>query len=261
MRVAVLGLGEAGGRYAADLAAAGWQVSGYDPAPVRTPPGVLRATSAGAAAARSDLVIGLTGPAAAVAAAVAAAPAMRAGSCYADLNSAPAAAKREVEAALAGAGGTVEMADVAVLAPVGRRGAATPLLVSGPGARAVARAFRAVGAEVEVVEAAVGAAAERKLLRSVFMKALAAAVLEATTAARAAGCEPWLREQIAAELGPGGHGLVDRLIDGSARHAVRRISEVEASRTLLRDLGVPTPACDAALTWLALLRDDPVRSS
>jgi hypothetical protein len=55
----------------ADLAAAGWQVSGQDPAPVRTPPGVLRA-SAVAAAAGSDLVIGLTGPAEAVAAAEAA---------------------------------------------------------------------------------------------------------------------------------------------------------------------------------------------
>ncbi len=87
------------------------------------------------------------------------------------------------------------------------------------------------------------------------MKGLAAAVLEAVAAARAAGCEPWLRDQIAAELGPGGHGLVDRLIDGSARHAARRIPEVEASRAYLRDLGVPTPVCDATLRWLGTLRD------
>lgn len=255
MRAAVLGLGEAGTRYAADLAAAGWQVSGYDPAPVRTPPGVLRAVSAAEAAAGSELVIGLTGAAAAVTAAAAAAPGMRPGGCYADFNSASGAQKRQVQMALADTGAVVQMADVAVLAPVGRAGAATPLLVSGPGAAAAADVFRALGAEVDVLAAPVGAAADRKLLRSVFMKGLAAAVLESVAAARAAGCEPWLRDQIAAELGPGGHALVDRLIDGSARHAARRIPEVEASRAYLHDLGVPTPVCDATLTWLGTLRD------
>jgi 3-hydroxyisobutyrate dehydrogenase-like beta-hydroxyacid dehydrogenase len=255
MRAAILGLGEAGRRYAADLAAAGWQVSGYDIAPVDTPPLVFRAGSAAQAAAASELVIGLTGAAAAATAAAAAAQGMRQGSCYADFNSASAAQKRQVEIALAGTGVMVEMADVAVLAPVGRTGAATPLLVSGPGGATVAEAFRPLGAQVDVLEAPVGAAADRKLLRSVFMKGLAAAVLEAVAAARAAGCENWLRDQIAAELGPGGGHLVDRLIEGSARHAVRRTAEVEASREYLRDLGVPTPVCDAALSWLGAVRD------
>jgi 3-hydroxyisobutyrate dehydrogenase len=255
MRAAVLGLGEAGSRYATDLAAAGWHVSGYDPAPVRTPPGVRRAGSPADAAASCDLVIGLTGQAAAAPAAATAAAAMRAGACYADFNSASAAAKREVDSALAATGAPVEMADVAVLAPVARNGAATALLVSGPGGEQLAGAFRPLGAQVEVLAAPVGVAAERKLLRSVFMKGLAAVVLEAAAGARAAGCEPWLRDQMAAELGPGGHAMVDRLIEGSARHAARRIGEVEASRDYLHELGVPAPVCDAALAWLGALRD------
>ena len=41
-----------------------------------------------------------------------------------------------------------------------------------------------------------GAAAARKLLRSVFMKGLAASCLESLRAARAAGCEDWMREEI-----------------------------------------------------------------
>jgi 3-hydroxyisobutyrate dehydrogenase len=255
MRAAVLGLGEAGARYAADLAAAGWQVSGYDPAAVGTPPGVIRAASAGQAAAGSDLVVGLTGALAAAGAASAAAPAMRAGACYADFNSASAVCKREVEKALAGTGAAVQMADVAVLAPVGRSGAATPLLVSGPGGQLLASAFRAVGAAVEVLDEPVGVAAERKLLRSVFMKGLAAVALESVAAARAAGCESWLRDQMAAELGPAGPAMVDRLIEGSVLHAARRIGEVEASRAYLAELGVPAPVCDAALQWLVALRD------
>jgi 3-hydroxyisobutyrate dehydrogenase len=184
MRVAVLGLGEAGGRYGADLAAAGWQVSGYDPAPVRTPPGVLRA-----------------------------------GGCYADFNSASAADKRGVEQAVAPA--LVLVADVAVLAPVGRSGAVTPLLASGPGA------------------------------------SLVAAALEADAAGRAAGREQWVRDQMAAELGPGGQALVQRLIQGSAAHAARRIHEVAASREVLCRLGVPADVCDAAISWLGWLRDRP----
>ena len=40
----------------------------------------------------------------------------------------------------------------------------------------------------------------KKLLRSVFYKGMAAAVVEALEAARAAGYEQWLREHLAAEL-------------------------------------------------------------
>jgi 3-hydroxyisobutyrate dehydrogenase-like beta-hydroxyacid dehydrogenase len=254
MRTAVLGLGEAGSRYAADLAAAGSQVSGYDPAPVTTPPGVIRADSAGAAAAGCDLVIGLTGPRAAAGAAAEAARAMRAGGCYADFNSASAADKRAVERGVIAAG--IMMADVAVLAPVGRSGAATPLLASGPGAAFLADAFRPLSAPVDVLAEPVGAAANRKLLRSVFMKGLAAVALEAAAAGRAAGCEQWVRDQMAAELGIDGPALIDRLIEGSVAHAERRIAEVTASREVLRELGVPADVCEAALSWLRRLRGD-----
>ena len=257
MRAAVLGLGEAGGRYATDMAEAGWQVSAFDPAPVATPPGVARAESASGAATGCDLAVALTGPDAAASVVASAAPVMRSGGCYADLNSTSAARKRAVAAAIARTGAQVVMADVAVLAPVPLLGAATPLIASGPGARAAAEAFGALGAEVQVLDAPVGVAAERKLLRSVFMKGIAAVVLEALTAGQAAGCEQWVRGQIVTELGSGAPGLVDRLVEGSRKHAARRIPEVEASRAYLRELGVPTPVCDAALSWLTLLRAGP----
>jgi phosphoglycerate dehydrogenase-like enzyme len=41
--VAVLGLGEAGSRFAADLVSAGVEVRGYDPATISAPEGVDRA--------------------------------------------------------------------------------------------------------------------------------------------------------------------------------------------------------------------------
>lgn len=249
MRVAILGLGEAGGRYAADLAAAGWQVTGYDPADLPTPTSVTRAPSLRDAVAGAELVLSLTGAGPAADAARQAAPALAATACYADFNTTAPAVKRAIAATIG------NVADVAVLAPVPRHGAATPLLASGPAAPAVAASFRPLGADVDVLDEPAGAAAARKLLRSVFMKGLAATVLEALTAATAAGCEPWLRQQIAAELGPEGPALLDRLITGTHRHAARRIPEVQASRDYLTELNTPTPISDATLDWLRSLSD------
>jgi 3-hydroxyisobutyrate dehydrogenase-like beta-hydroxyacid dehydrogenase len=245
MRVAVLGLGEAGGRYAADLAAAGCAVSGYDPAPVPTPTGVRRAPSTAVAVRDAELVLGLTGAAASVPVAAEVAPALRTGACLADLNTAAPAVKQRVQQALSGVDAV--MADVAVLAPVPRLGLATPLLAAGPGAGRAAELLGAVGAPVAVLDAPVGAAAARKLLRSVFMKGLAACVLEALAAGAAAGCEDWVREQLAGELG---EAMVDRLEAGSREHAGRRVSEMAAARAYLTELGVPTDVCEASLAWL-----------
>jgi 3-hydroxyisobutyrate dehydrogenase len=251
MRIGVLGLGEAGKRYAVDLAAHGWAVTGYDPAPVPTPSGVARAESAAAAVRDAELVLSLTGARFAADVAGQAAPAMRAGACFADFNSGSIATKRLVEKAFSGTG--VRVAAVAVLAPVPRRGAATPLLVSGPGAGVVVSAFRTLGAEAEALDAEIGVAAGRKLLRSVFMKGLAATVLEAVEAGAAAGCEDWVRDQIAAELGPDGPALVDRLVGGTRAPAGRRLHEMRDSRAYLRELGAETAICDATVTWLSRL--------
>lgn len=245
MRVAILGLGEAGHRYATDLVAAGWQVTGFDPAAVPTPDGAHRASSTVDAVRDAEIVLSLTGARFAVAAATDAGPALAEHTCYADFNTGSAADKRAVAAALAGTGALV--ADVAVLAPVPRAGAATPLLVSGPGAERFAAALRPVGATVDVLAEPVGAAAGRKLLRSVFMKGLAATVLEAVTAGEAAGCAGWVRAQIAAEIDP---MLMERLISGTKAHAGRRVHEVEASREYLTELGARTSICDATLAWL-----------
>lgn len=245
MRVAVLGLGEAGGRYAADLAAAGCVVSGYDPAPVASPDGVRRAASATAAVRDAELVIGLTGAAASVPVATEVAPALPAGACLADLNTAAPAMKVRVQRALSGMDAV--MADVAVLAPVPRLGLATPLLAAGPGAGRAADLLGAVGAPVTVLDAPVGAASARKLLRSVFMKGLAACVLEALAAGAAAGCEDWVRGQLAGELG---EAMVDRLVVGSREHAGRRVHEMVAAREYLTELGVPADVCEASLAWL-----------
>jgi len=249
MRAAVLGLGEAGRRYAADLAAAGVTVSGYDTRPVEPPAGVTVEASVAAAVAGADLVLSLTTAAGSLAAAEAAAGHLRPEAVYADLNAASPARKQAVAAAL-GAG---LFADVAVLAPVPREGLRTPVLVSGPGATRYADMLAGLGGPIEVVAGGPGAAASRKLLRSVFMKCLATTVLEALAAGRAAGCEDWVRAQIVAELGQASPALVDRLVNGTYQHAQRRLHEMEDTKSYLEELGSPAEMTAASIAWLTAI--------
>jgi 3-hydroxyisobutyrate dehydrogenase-like beta-hydroxyacid dehydrogenase len=252
MRAAVLGLGEAGRLYARDFARAGWSVDGYDPADTATPDGVRRVASATAAVHGAELVIVLVGCRASVETAETVADHLAPGACYADLNTCPPGTKHEVERALLGR--DVHVADVAVLAPVPRGGAATPLAVSGPGAQIVADHLGRLGAPVEVLAGPVGTAARRKLLRSVFMKGLAAVVLESLEAGAAAGCEDWLHEQIEDELEHAGPALVERLVEGSRAHAARRFEEMQGAIDEITELGTPTDICRAAQAWLDRLR-------
>jgi 3-hydroxyisobutyrate dehydrogenase-like beta-hydroxyacid dehydrogenase len=103
---------------------------------------------------------------------------------------------------------------------------------------------------MEVVDGPPGTAATRKLLRSVFYKGMAAAVIEALAAARAAGYEDWLREHIAAELAAADRTTVARLEEGSHRHALRRAHEMAAAGEMLAELAVPGRVTRASRLWL-----------
>jgi 3-hydroxyisobutyrate dehydrogenase-like beta-hydroxyacid dehydrogenase len=222
LTVAVLGLGEAGSRLAADLASAGANVRGYDP---------VKGGAPDEAVAGSDVVLSVNSARAAVEAAVSARAALGPGAVYADLNTTAPALKREVAEVVGGG----RFADVALLGPVPARGLATPALASGEGAQAFADALEPLGMSIDVVSVRAGDAATLKLLRSVFMKGLAASAIESVRAADAAGHAEWLKQEIAAVIG---RPLLDRLLVGSQAHAIRRADEMEAARDLLLELGI-----------------------
>jgi 3-hydroxyisobutyrate dehydrogenase-like beta-hydroxyacid dehydrogenase len=242
-RIAILGVGEAGGAFATDLVAAGVDVRAWDPAPRGRFP---VAESPAAAVRGSDAVLSLNSAAAALDAARAALPALAPGALYADANTAAPQTKRELAELVEGAGAL--FADVALLSAV--RGVATPALASGSGAARFAELFAPLGMPVELVDGGPGAAATRKLVRSVFMKGLAAALIESLRAADAAGCGEWLREDLTRVLDG---ALLKRLVEGSSRHAVRRIAEMEAAAELLEEVGVERRVAEAARAWLEQL--------
>jgi len=247
--IAVLGLGEAGSVIARDLTAAGARVRGYDPAVTAAEP-VLDTASEAEAAIEAHLVLSVNSAEAAVQAFKAGLPGLLASGqprpdvLWADLNTAAPGTKRQLAELAAGAG--VPFADVAIMAPVPGRGLRVPMLASGTGAACYATLLEPLGAGIEVLDGPAGLAASKKLLRSVFYKGMAASIVEALEAARAAGDEPWLREHIAAELAAADTAIVDRITDGTRRHAVRRTEEMTAAADMLTELGVPPLMADAS---------------
>jgi len=241
--IAVLGLGEAGSVIARDLLAAGAGVRGYDPAVVAGP-GITDTRGEAEAAQGADLVLSVNSAKAAVDAFRAGLPGLGPDALWADLNTASPGLKREL-AGIAETGG-VPFADVAMMAPVPGRGLRVPMLASGDGAERYAGLLAPLGADIEVLAGPAGLAASKKLLRSVFYKGMAAAIVEALEAARAAGEEQWLREHIAAELAAADVRSVERIVEGTARHALRRAAEMEAAADMLTELGVRPVMADAS---------------
>ena len=248
----VIGLGEAGATYAAALAAAGHQVTGFDPVAPTTPEGVVRMATAAEACAGADIVLVMTGAAAARSVAQECLPVLGDGSVYADFTSSSPGVMQELGQLPSKAG----FADVAILGPVSALGEKTPLMVSGPGAQAVAGLLRPLGVQVEIAAGEPGAAMAHKLLRSVLMKGLASVVVEAVTAGQAAGLEDWIRGQIANQLAGDGQAVIDRFLTGTAKHAVRRSKEMQDTASYLSDLGVPAEMTTASAAALARMAQD-----
>jgi 3-hydroxyisobutyrate dehydrogenase-like beta-hydroxyacid dehydrogenase len=246
--VAVLGLGEAGSRLASDLVAAGVHVRGYDPYVTGDVEVSVRAGDLESAVAGCNAVLSVNTAKVALDVAAAVLPALATEALYADLNTASPALKRELAALVADAG--VRFVDVGLLGPIPDRGLGAPAIASGIGAQEFADLFRPLGMPVTVVSGEAGDAAALKLVRSVFMKGMAASAVESIQAAEAAGHADWMRTEIAAVIG---EQLLERLLEGSRTHAVRRVDEMEAARDLLLELGLEPRIASASASLLTEL--------
>jgi 3-hydroxyisobutyrate dehydrogenase-like beta-hydroxyacid dehydrogenase len=236
LRIAVFGLGEAGGNIAADLAERGFDMHAYEPRSVATPASVHRHEDPSAAVVNVDAVFSFTSSADAAGALEQAFDAIPASALYVDFSTASAGVKQKLAQRCAAA--ELKFADVAMMSPVPGKGMYTPMLVSGTGADLFMELFAPAGFVVEHSGDAAGTAATRKLLRSVVVKGFAALVIESMHAANAAGLgeETWdnLVEQFTAADG----AFLRRIVEGTGTHSLRRLHEMEATVELLDELGV-----------------------
>lgn len=236
MKITVFGLGEAGSLISADLANAGVNVVGYDPADVETPNGVDRVNNPAKSVVDADAVIALTQGSEAIGAIEQALADIPATAFYADFSSSSPGTKQKL--ADIAASQNLKFADIALLGTVPGKGLRTPALASGTGAATFVQIFSGLGMPVDRLSDTAGDAATRKLLRSVMMKGLAGCVIEAMRAAERAGCAEWLWGNLADEITRADDRLLSQLVRGSGIHAVRRLHEMKASMAMLKEFGV-----------------------
>lgn len=237
-RVAVLGLGEAGGVFARALGHR-VEVVGWDPAPAAQSSGLRTASTAIEAVKGAQAVLAFTSakhaPDALHAALLGAAPS----TLYADFATAGPALKRELASMAADAG--LRFADAAIMAPVTRGASDVPVVVSGDGANELAGILAGAGIPVETIPGGAGAAAARKLLRSLLVKGLTGVMIESQRAAEREGLDEWFAEHLVETLTTLDRASLVRLLDGTRVHAVRRVDEVEAAARMAEQAGGRAP--------------------
>jgi len=154
-----------------------------------------------------------------------------------DLNSAAPATKIECAALVAAAGG--RYVEAAVMTSVPPHGIRVPMLLGGAHAAAAAEVLEGLGFIATKVSDELGIASAIKLCRSVIVKGLESLVVESFTAARAYGVEPQvlasLRETYPQfDWEKQGDYLFSRVIE----HGKRRAEEMRASSEMIDASGV-----------------------
>jgi 3-hydroxyisobutyrate dehydrogenase-like beta-hydroxyacid dehydrogenase len=211
----------------------------------QTETSVRQSTDVAATVGGADVVIAAVPGSATVDVARAAAPVLDAGTLYVDVATCAPEVKEAAAATIQGAGGVY--ADAAILGTVLQQGLQVPLAVCGPGAERFGGLFAEFGMDIRVVPGAPGSAARLKLLRSVYMKGRDALILEMLEAARAYGIEHEVITSIPGQPGAEPFGaLAERVSASTAKHASRRVAELQAASRVVAGAGMSPTMTDAA---------------
>lgn len=257
-RLGLVGYGEVGRIFSAGLlphfqSVSAWDIHFHDAAGVATTGGVLQATSMQALCDASDWVISAVTASNTLAVAQAAAPHLRAGMVFLDLNSASPGTKQQAAALVQATG--AHYVEAGVMTSVPPYGIRVPMLLGGPQAASLAAALQALGMDAKAVSADIGVASAIKMCRSVMIKGLEALVIESYTTARAYGVETHVLPTLA-ETFPS----IDWEKQGAyffsrvAQHGQRRAEEMRESARTVGEAGfAPTMASAIAdkQQWVA----------
>ncbi|MDF0603637.1 DUF1932 domain-containing protein [Psychromarinibacter sp. C21-152] len=259
MRIAFIGMGEAGGALVAGWDGAHPGIRAYDiktDASTTAGPmwaryerlGIEGAERPAGAVGRAELVFCTVTADQAVAAARAAAPHLARGAWWCDLNSCAPSSKREAAEVIEAAGG--RYVDVAVMSPVHPRLNMVPLLISGPHAAEIAPVLEALPMSLRVVEGEVGRASSIKMIRSVMIKGIEALSAECALAAVAAGVADEVIPSLANNYpGTDWSAQIAYNMERALVHGGRRAAEMEEVVKTLSDLGLPASMTEATVRW------------
>lgn len=157
---------------------------------------------------------------------------LRAGQVYADVSASSPDVKRRIWDLIRNTG--ILFIDAAMLGSLPQDRHRVPITASGNGAERLKELMSPLGMRITVVSGGAGAASAIKLVRSIFMKGLAALMVETLQAADAQG----VSDDVIASLAESLDGIpfrnhLTRLVTGTALHAKRRADELKGSLALL----------------------------
>lgn len=252
--VALIGFGEVGAILAEDLARRETTLSVWDtqfvnltskPSVAARSHDVRIGKNAADATEGADLVISAVTAAQTIQAARAAAPGMKSGALFLDLNSASPRAKIEAARCIEAAGGAY--VEAAVMSPFPPKRSASPILLGGPHARGALDTLQARGfTGANVFSEEFGKASAAKLCRSVMVKGVEALLCESMLSARHYGVEDTVLASLS-DLFPGidwpkqARYMISRAIE----HGARRGEEMREAAHTVRDAGLEPLLSDA----------------
>jgi 3-hydroxyisobutyrate dehydrogenase-like beta-hydroxyacid dehydrogenase len=248
-RIALVGFGEVGGILGRDFAKQGIDVSVWDillrskkmraamlakacDCGVRTTEGLRECVR------DAELVISAVTASSATSVAREAAPILRAGQFFLDINSVSPETKRtEARRVAKGKGYFVE---AAVMAPISPQRLKVTMLLGGTRAAELAARLQAMGMNATAVSDQIGVASAVKMCRSVLIKGLEALAIEGLFAARRYGAEDAVLASLDATYPAMGWraDLPDYLISRVAEHGRRRAAEMREASLALGDVGI-----------------------
>lgn len=237
LKIAILGLGEAGSHFANDLVRLGVKIIGYDPNPLRKLDASIQLKSSNAEAVKdADIIFSANLSSVSVEIAEELTGVLKPNQFFCEMNTSGPEKKIKIAEILKPSG--VKIIDLAIMAPVPPKGIFTPLLASGEYAAEFLDKVKSLNLDLKIIEnSQIGDAATRKLLRSIVYKGIAAVVCEAMEAGKTFGMETYIRGQISSLIG-GNDEIIDRFVEGSRIHAVRRMHEMEAVIEMLEAQGI-----------------------
>ncbi len=240
VNLAFIGYGEVGQVFARQLTAKGAAVVVYDVkgaalADIAAQDRVRYALRVAEALEGAEIVISAVTADQAEPAARAAAPHLRSGQIYIDLNSVSPNTKRAVAASL----GDRDFVEFAVMSPVAGHGIASPILAGGAQAQAIATRLNPLGMKIDAVSPEIGVASSTKLCRSLVIKGLEAIMIDLARAAPRAGVsEGVLKSLVASYPGTPWAEMLDDMPPRVARHGKRRAAEMREAALMLEELGL-----------------------
>jgi 3-hydroxyisobutyrate dehydrogenase-like beta-hydroxyacid dehydrogenase len=215
--------------------------------------GVEACTSVQALCEASSFIISAVTASNTLAVAQEAAPWLRAGTVFLDLNSASPGTKQQCAALIDAAGG--HYVEAGVMTSVPPYGIKVPMLLGGLSSNNLASLLSNWELDAKAVSDKIGTASAIKMCRSVMIKGLEALVIESYSTARAYGVEdfmiPTLQETFPSiDWGSQGAYFFSRVV----QHGKRRAEEMRESARTVQDAGcepLMTSAIAAKQQWVA----------